>query len=295
MITTPTWVDRASWPFAPRAFSHDDGQMHYIDEGDGPLVVLVHGTPTWSFEWRHLIRSLVPQFRVLAVDHLGFGLSERPARARYAPEDHAQRFQRWLSHVAGDAPYSLVVHDFGGPIALPALFACPERCQRLIVTNSWAWDMGRDPALRRQIALVQGALGRWLYRYANASQRLLMPKAFGNRAALTPQLHAQYLAPFTNRDARERVLYRLAQSLHDSASFFDGLYRRLDILRHVPVDLIWGMRDGTLPVSILAQWEAALPHAGVHRFVDSGHWPHEEEPERFASLVRQLLEGDSSA
>jgi haloalkane dehalogenase len=132
-------------------------------------------------------------------------------------------------------------------------------------------------------------LGRWLYRYANASQRLLMPKAYGNRAALTPAIHAQYLAPFRDPEARERVLYALARSLKLSAAFFDDLYAKRQGLATVPTHVVWGMKDGTLPPSILDGWRVALPHAVVHPFEESGHWPHEEEPERFTALVRSIL------
>ncbi|AMW06864.1 hypothetical protein GEMMAAP_13895 [Gemmatimonas phototrophica] len=288
-MTTPDWLDREQWPYHPREYTDPDGRMHYVDEGDGPLIILVHGTPTWSLEWRHVIHALRPQFRLLAVDHLGFGLSERPKGVAYTPEAHAERFRRWHETVVGTLPYAMIVHDFGGPITLPSVLADPQSCRRLIVTNSWGWDMARDPALRRQINLVQGMLGRWLYRYANASQRLLMPKAYGNRAALTPSIHAQYLAPFRDPEARERVLYALARSLKLSAAFFDDLYAKRQRLATVPTHVVWGMKDGTLPPSILDGWRVALPHAVVHPFEESGHWPQEEKPERFTALVRSIL------
>ena len=120
------WLDRTQWPWRPRTCPTADGMLHYVDEGEGPPVVLVHGTPTWAFEWRHVIAGLRDTRRVVALDHLGFGLSERPAGADYRPEGHAARFATFMDHVAGDAPVSLVVHDFGGPIALAWALAHPR-------------------------------------------------------------------------------------------------------------------------------------------------------------------------
>ena len=91
------WLDRTQWPWHPRSCPTADGMLHYVDEGEGPPVVLVHGTPTWAFEWRHVIAGLRDTRRVVALDHLGFGLSERPAGADYRPE--ASR--RTVCHVHG--------------------------------------------------------------------------------------------------------------------------------------------------------------------------------------------------
>ncbi len=111
----PNWLDRVEYPFAPRRVSTTDGEMSCVDEGAGEVVVLVHGTPTWSFEWRHVIRALRPTHRVVAPDHLGFGLSDRPAGADYRPEAHARRFAECMAAVlpVGQA-VTLVVHDLAG-------------------------------------------------------------------------------------------------------------------------------------------------------------------------------------
>lgn len=289
MLSTPAWLDRTAWPFAPHTFVHPDGVMHYVDEGQGPLLMLVHGTPTWSFEWRHVVAALRTSHRVLAIDHLGFGLSARPAGANYSPEQHAVRFRAWFEHVVGQAPFAMVVHDFGGPIALPTLFAHAAQCTHAVITNSWAWDMARDPMLGKRIRLVQGRMGRWLYRYANVSPRLLLPSAYGDRTRLTKAVHAQYLAPFPDRDGRERVLYGLARSLVQSAPFFEQLRHALSALVPVPTRLFWGMRDSVLPASMLAEWQQLVPHADVERFATAGHWPHEEEPEHFVRALRAFL------
>lgn len=97
-MQTPYWLDREAWPWTPRPLALSDGTQHAVIEGDGNTVLLVHGTPTWSFEWRHVLRELPPEHRVVAVDHLGFGLSDRPAHADYSPQAHARRFREVVEH-----------------------------------------------------------------------------------------------------------------------------------------------------------------------------------------------------
>ena len=284
----PSWLDTGAWPFSPRWAALPQGAMHYVDEGSGPPVVLVHGTPTWSFEWRHVIAALRPTRRVIAADHLGFGLSERPPAARYAPEDHARRFAAFIDSLALADPVTLVVHDFGGPIALDWALEHPQRVRRLVVVNSWMWRLNDDPLMRRRAALVHGALGAFLYRRLNASLRLIMPSAYADRRRLTTAVHRQYLAPFPDAESRGRVLWALARALLDSSAFYASLWERRERLTDVPTSVLWGVKDSAFGPSMLTRWEEALPHARITRFEEAGHWPHEEEPGAFVEALRDV-------
>lgn len=288
-LTAPAWLDRAAWPFALHAVDAGDGRQHYADEGQGAAVVLVHGTPTWSFEWRHVIAALRDGHRVVAPDHLGFGLSARPVAAAYRPEDHARRFRRFMDAVVPDGPVTLVVHDFGGPIALDWALDHADRLTHLVVTNTWMWPFDDDPSMRRKAKMAGGALGRWLYRRFNASQTIIMPSAYGDRKRLTPAIHAQYLACFPDADSRERVLFALARALLGSSAFYATLWARRERLAGVDVHLLWGTRDSAFPPSMIDRWTAACPHARVTRFADAGHWPHEEVPAAFVQALRGIM------
>lgn len=289
----PAWVDRAAWPFAPRFASVPGGRLHYVDEGPAssePLV-LVHGTPTWSFEWRHVVRALSPRVRCLALDHLGFGLSQRPSDASYTPEAHAERFAGWVDAV-GLRRFTLVVHDFGGPIALPFALAHPERVARLVVLNSFAWPLTEDPDMARVARLAGTRLFRWLYRYANASLRLIAPSAWGDRKKLTPAIQSQYLAPFRDRDGRERVLWALARAMAGSSAHYALLRDGMGALAEVPSMLLWGLRDSAFKPAALERWRGLLPHAQVVTLEGAGHWPHEEEPGAVCDALRAFLARD---
>src|SRR5262245_22692226 len=175
-IAAPAWLDRTLYPFAGHAFSTPEGRMHYVDEGQGRPLLLVHGTPSWSFEWRAAIAGLRDAARCVAPDHLGFGLSDKPAQAAYKPADHARRLLE-LVRALDLREITLVVHDFGGPIGLPVLLQEPARVRALVVVNSWAWAHGSDPRIARLSRLVASSFGRFLYLSLNASPRFLVPSS----------------------------------------------------------------------------------------------------------------------
>lgn len=281
--------DRGSWPYPNLDLQLPEGRLHYTRVGKGAPVLLVHGTPTWSYEWRWAIRDLAPHFQVTAMDHLGFGLSERPSQAEYSPEAHAARFSTAVESFFPEGRLSLVVHDFGGPIALDWVLDHPERVASLVIVNSWMWPFSVDQKMRRRASLAASGFARFLYRRANASLRLIMPSAYADRRKLTPAIHAQYLAPFPDPDSRERVLFALARSLTGSEAFFAGLWARRGRLAGIPVALLWGRGDSALPMSYLERWKEGIPQAQVHILDDAGHWPHEEVPGEFNRALIQAL------
>ena len=284
------WLDRAAYPFAERSLQLSAGQVHYLDEGQGrdeEPVVFVHGTPSWSFEYRHLIRELCTSRRCIAFDHLGFGLSERPAAFGYRPEDHARVFAEFVAAL-GLERFTLVVHDFGGPIALPFAAAHPERVARLVVMNSFMWPI-EDPKLAQQARLAGSAIGRLLYRYLNFSLRVLMPLAYGDKRRLTPRVHAQYLAPFRTGAARETVLWTLARSLLGSHAHYRALWAARERLAAIPSLVVWGTRDRLFPAEFLERWRQVLPKAQIEALSDAGHWPHEECPELVLEAMQRFL------
>ena len=272
-----------------------DGRLHVQDVGRGPVVVCVHGTPTFHYEWRHVVAAVRDTHRVIAPDHLGFGASERPPHADYSPEAHARRFRAMMAALVPHDRVTLVVHDFGGPIALDWALDHPGQLERVIVVNSWMWPFDDDTLMRRRARIASGRIGRWLYRHANASLRLIMPSAYGNRRALTPEIHRVYLERFPDADSRERVLFALAQSLLGSSAFFASLWARRSTLTTVPMSLLWGMRDSAFQPPILERWRSTFPHARVHRFANAGHWPHEEEPAAFVAALQRAIAGGDDA
>jgi len=269
-----------------------DGEMHYVDEGTGPPILFVHGTPTNSYEYRHLIAALSTRFRCIAPDHLGFGESSRPRAFAYTPEAHARVLKEFVERL-DLKDLTLVVHDFGGPIGLPLVAGRGElgvgSVKQVVILNSWAWPLDDDPKMARGARLIGGAIGRFLYRYANASLRLIMPSAYGDRKKLTKEIHRRYLDVFRDRDARVLVLHALAKSLLGSRSHYQSLLDRLERLRAMRVLIVWGMKDSAFQPYQLARWRRLLPEAQVETIESAGHWPHEEEPARVLAAIERFL------
>ncbi len=126
------------FPFESRWVSTSAGDVHYVDEGQGPPILFLHGNPTWSFLYRQLISALRDEFRCLAVDYPGFGLSGRPPDYGYTPAEHARVVGELVDRLALDG---LVVmgHDWGGPIGLAMAAARADRVAGLVLGNTWFW------------------------------------------------------------------------------------------------------------------------------------------------------------
>jgi haloalkane dehalogenase len=278
----PDWLDREAFPFTPKQV----GALSVTDVGQGPAVLFAHGTPTWSFEWRHALKALQATHRCIAPDHLGFGLSPRPTDGDYRPEAHARRWGELLETLKLDR-YSLVAHDFGGPIALDAALNHPERLERVVLFNTIAWPFTDDPSMARQARLAGSGLFRWLDRQLNFS--FVISRSAWGRGPRSRAMWRQYTQVFPDAESRERVLFALARSLAGSTPFFRSLWDRRERLAKTPIHFVWGLRDNAFRPSVLQRFREAWPHATVTPFENAGHWPHEEEPERCVEeLARRL-------
>jgi pimeloyl-ACP methyl ester carboxylesterase len=281
------WLDRTLYPFATKRFTTSDGALSYVDEGSGPTLLFVHGTPSWSFEWREVIRVLSATHRCVAPDHLGFGLSDKPEGASLRPEDHARRLEALVTAL-DLRDVTLVVHDFGGPIGLPLALAPEGRVARLVVLNSWMWPSDGDKTIARIDRVVRSALGRFLYRWLGFSARVLLPGAFGDKRRLTKAVHRQYLGPLSSRRDREGT-YALACALRGSDPHYAALWSERAKLARLQMTIVWGERDPALRKEYLARWIEAFPDARVVRVPDAGHFVAEERPDAVVAAVREAV------
>ncbi|MFL5320687.1 MAG: alpha/beta fold hydrolase [Myxococcaceae bacterium] len=284
----PSWLDRHEYPFVPRYFGVDHHWMHYVEEGrHGEPIVFVHGTPTWSFLWRRLILLMRDSNRCVASDHLGFGLSDKPTQpSLLTPERHAERLESLLLSL--DLPkFTMVVHDFGGPIGLSVAMKHPELVKRLVVINSWLWPIGEEPGARRMSRMLGGGVGRYLYVSLNLSAKRMLPRVFADRENLSRALHDQYVGPFLDKKARLGP-WVLARSLNSSQAFFQSLWDQREVLKQFPMLLLWGAKDPLFGKS-LGTWERAFPDAEVVLCQRSGHFPQEEQPDLVISEISKFV------
>jgi len=280
------WVNRNLYPFRSHWLEVVGERMHYVDEGTGPVVVMVHGTPTWSFLYRELIRELSKSYRVIAPDQIGFGLSDKPAGWSYRPEDHARNVSTLIERLEL-SDIALVVHDFGGPIGLSYALEHPDNVRALVLFNTWMWSL-EGTAAEKASRFMGGPIGRFLYRRMNLSPRVLVRAAFGDKRKLTREVHRHYIEAFPSPERRQAP-WVLARELIGSTEWYEGLWRRRERLAGKPALLLWGMKDPTFGPDALERWKEALGNARVVEFPDAGHFVLEEVPDQPAREIAAFL------
>jgi haloalkane dehalogenase len=283
------WLDSTAYPFAHQTLDVDGGAMHYIDEGNGEPILFVHGSAAWSFAYRNVISALQPDYRCIAPDHIGFGLSAKPANWGYRFADHGRNLAALIDHL-GLERFTLVVHDVGGPIGLSYALERPERVARLLILNTFGWSLEGKFALAPGpiAALMRSPVGRLFITRFNSELRVLIPLVFGDRRKLTPAVYRQYLAPLARMEDRHG-LFAFAEQVFAGSAWCDGLWARRAALAEKPAAIVWGMRDPLFGRRFLARWREALPEAEVTMLPKAGHFVQEEEPAAVAEALRRLL------
>lgn len=284
------WLDRDLYPFTSRFLEVDGGRLHYVDEGprDGPVVVLVHGTPTWSFLYRDVIRELSGSARCIALDHIGFGLSDKPQDGfAYTPEAHAKNLVALLDHLdVRDA--TVVLHDLGGPIGFAAALERPARVSRVAVVNSFAWSVADNEDASRISDFLGTGLGGWLYEARNLSAEVLLPAAFSDDHEPSDAVLRHYTHPFADETTRRGPL-RIGQQLTGSSSFYASLWSRRTELHDKVALLVFGLEDPTFGPVALTRWREAYPSARVVELPGVSHFPQEEAPLELARALADVL------
>lgn len=286
---THSWLDRWEYPFRSNYFDIHGHQLHYIDEGQGEIILFIHGTPSWSFDYRNIIRDLRAGFRCIAVDHIGFGLSDKPEHYDYSTKNHSKTLERFI--LENDFhDITLVVHDFGGPIGLNVAIDHPDRIKNLIIMNSWLWSNKTDPDFIKLSKILKNPLLPFLYLYLNFSPRFILPKSFGDKKISSRTLK-QYTKPFTNKTQRNGALAFAKSLLHDQ-DWFEELWNKRHAISAKPSLFIWGMKDTIIKPHNLDKFISGFKNSTTLRFATSGHFPQEEEPENVSKSIRTFLKID---
>jgi haloalkane dehalogenase len=281
------------YPFASHFLDRDGLRYHYLDEGHGEPLLMLHGNPTWSFYYRDLVRGLRDRWRCVVPDHIGCGLSDKPADRRY-PYSLASRVAdvEALADHLGLGGLTLVLHDWGGMIGMAFARRHPGRVKRLVVLNTAAFLLPPGKRLPWVLSLCRTpGLGEWLVRglnlFCSGAARCCVHRP------LAPEVRAGYLAPYnswSNRIAVHRFIediplrpgdrsYSLAKAVQDGLGAFRGL----------PTFIGWGMRDFVFDADFLAGWVERVPEAEVHRFADAGHYVLEDAGAELLARVRDFL------
>lgn len=286
MNSDKDWVDSNYYPFAHHYAQLPAGNMHYIDEGQGEVILFVHGTPTWSFLYREQIKHLSKTYRCIAVDHLGFGLSDKPIDFVGTPEAHAKNLETFIDQL-GLKNFTLVVHDFGGPIGLPYAIQHPENIERLVVLNTWLWETKDNKGAQKIDKILHSGMGKYLYLNRNFSPKVLLKKAYADKKKLTKEIHRHYIAPFPDKESRMGLL-KIGQSLLGSSEWYGEQWKQISVLNEIPMLIVWGKQDAFISTDYLKKWTDQFPNAEVLG-LDCGHFVQEEKPAILSKAIGKFM------
>jgi haloalkane dehalogenase len=281
------WLDRTDYPFASHHFQSSAGRLHYVDEGSGEPVVMVHGNPTWSYLYRKQIKQLSPRYRCVAPDHIGFGLSDKPKDWSYLPSAHAANFAALIEEL-GLKKITLVVQDWGGPIGLSYAVDHPDNVARLVIINTWAWPVNRDPYYIGFSGFMGGPMGRFLIRRYNFFARSVLYQAFGDKSKLSPSAHQHYLRPLATPDERTGS-HIFPKEIIGSTPWLAQIWDKIGVLSDKPVLIVWGMKDIAFREKELLHWQRTFPQAQTVRLATVGHFAQEEAPTELGDAVEIFL------
>ncbi len=290
-------IPRDLFPYESSFLTLDDGhRLAYIDEGprDGRPLVLVHGNPTWSFYWRAIIASESTRRRVIAIDHIGCGRSDKPTDDVYP-----YRLDRRIADLSAllDAlnveTIDLGVHDWGGMIGMGWAHQNPERVNKILLLNTGAFRLPKTKSLPSTLRLARDyGLGALLVRGFGAFSRGATRLAV-TRKKLSREVIAGLCAPYDSWENRRAVL-RFVQDIplapkDPSYATVLEVEENLEQFREHDVMICWGERDFVFDDHFLRVWEEKLPNATVHRFPDCGHYILEDASEEVVALTREFL------
>jgi cis-3-alkyl-4-acyloxetan-2-one decarboxylase len=293
-IPLPATAGEKHYPFTGHYLDLDGIRMHYLDEGEGGPVVMLHGNPSWSIYYRHLVTALRGDHRAIVPDHIGCGLSDKPQDGAY--NYHLQRrvedLERLLDYLNVRENLTLVLHDWGGMIGMVYAMRHPERIKRFVIFNTSAFNL---PAAKRfpwALWLVRTPLGALLVRGFNAFSAVAA-RVGCKRNPMPPDLRKAYTAPYDSWRNRIATL-RFVQDIPlvpDDISYELVHYVEMNVarFRRVPTLICWGMKDFVFDHHFLALWEQHFPQAEIHRFDDCGHYILEDAHEEIVPLVEDFL------
>ena len=283
------------YPFAGRFLDLSAGKLHYLDEGLGDPIVMLHGNPTWSFYYRNLVLALRGNYRCIVPDHIGCGRSDKPPATRYdySLKSRVDDLEALLDHLGVRENLTLVLHDWGGMIGMTFAARHPERIKRIVASNTAAFPLPMGKRLPRSLRLGRNTrLGAWLILRRNAFCRLAARWCVA-RKPLPPEIREMYLRPYDTAENRVAVLnFVQTIPLKETDPGYDIVRDTAAALlkfSNLPTLLLWGMKDFVFDRHFLAEWQRYFPHAEVHTWPDCGHYLLEDAADEVIMRVRQFL------
>ena len=284
------------YPFTGHRLDLDGLNYHYLDEGSGDPVVMVHGNPSWSFYYRNLVLALRDRYRCIVPDHIGCGLSDKPGDDRYdyTLPRRVDDLEKLLDHLGIRENITLVLHDWGGMIGMAFAVRHPERIRRLVILNTAAFPLPKEKPFPLALKICRDTwLGTLLVRGFNAFS--LAASFVGcKRNPMSAKLRRAYRSPYNNwrnRIATLRFVQDIPLTPGDrNYELVSNVAQGLDRFTTLPMLICWGEKDFVFDCHFLNEWQRRFPAAEVHRFADCGHYILEDARDEIVPLIAAFLD-----
>ncbi len=297
MTPSPHSANLLDYDFTSHYFQQSGYRLHYLDEGSGEPLVMLHGNPTWSFLYRKFVSGLRESYRVIVPDHAGCGLSDTPGENvyEYTLASRVADLEALLEQVELKQRLTLFLHDWGGLIGMAYAARHPERISRLVVFNTAGFLVPSGKQLHWTLRFARDSrLAAWLILKFNAFARLAV--RLGCRARPMPSEIRRAFTSACDSPERRRVTLRFVQDipLSDRDAAFATALEAQNGLAHfhqTPVLICWGEKDFIFSRDFLSEWIRRFPRAEVHRFPRAGHYVTEDAFEEIIPVVKRFLSG----
>ena len=286
---------RHLYPFESHFMDMNGFKYHYVDEGTGAPVIMVHGNPTWSFYYRRLIQSLCPKYRAIAVDHIGCGLSDKPSQDQYnyTLDSRISDLERFISRLELNEKLTLVLHDWGGMIGMAYALRHLDLIDKIILLNTAAFFPPKGGSLPLRLKLIRHikSFAKIAVLGGNAFARSALYMATAKE--LPGVVKSGLIAPYNswqNRIATLKFVEDIPLKPDDpSYETVNTVQNELHHLENVPMLICWGMKDFVFTKAYLDEWRHRFPDAKVHTFEDAGHYVLEDEAETLIDLISEFM------
>jgi haloalkane dehalogenase len=280
----PSWVDAELYPFDDRWAELDGHTLHYVDEGDGPPLLMLHGNPTWSFTWRGVIEGLRDRYRCIAPDLPGFGLSkETPDGYGFTPPEHAGVIERLVEQL-DLRQVTLLCQDWGGPVGFDVAGRQTERFHAFVIGNTWAWPMTGNRGARVFSGVLGSALGRYLILKRNLFVERLLPGGTRERKLPEPVMD-MYRGPFPTPESRRPVAV-MPKQIIGATPWLREVEGRLAGIDDRPALIVWPTRDVAFREAERERWESIFADHRTVLLEGARHYIGEDAPDEIVAAVR---------
>jgi haloalkane dehalogenase len=283
MSDRPTWIPEHLYPFESHYADVGGSRVHYVDEGSGPPLLLLHGNPTWSFLYRELIKGLSDRFRCIAPDHPGFGLSRAAPGYGFTPREHADVLEQLVLQLDLTG-VTMMVQDWGGPIGFAVATRHPDRFDAFVIGNTWAWPKS-DPGTQLFSRFLGGPIGRRLIKGRNFFVETIIPGGVSRRK-LSEEVMDAYRGPFPTPESRRPVAV-FPREILGSRPFLAEVERGLPTLADRRALLVWPTKDVAFRARERKRWEDFFPDHRTVILEGANHYIQEDAPEEITSAIRE--------